>query len=224
MMKVSNVLKPIVQFLIACCLLLNLSCSSKNRLEGYLYYRLNTNPTTLDPALIVDVTGGLIAAKIFNGLVKLGADLSIHPDIAKDWSVSADGLTYIFRLRKSIYFSNRREVKAHDFKYSFNRILDPKSKSPNTWVLDKIYGADEFIKGRTKDVKGIRVIDDYTLEINLKKPFSPFLSLLTMTAAYVIPSEDAERLGPELLSHPLGTRAFLLTERLTHNEFKIERA
>jgi ABC-type oligopeptide transport system substrate-binding subunit len=59
------------------------SCSSKNRLEGYVYYRLNTNPTTLDPALIVDVTGGSIAAKLFNGLVRLGEDLSVQPDIAK---------------------------------------------------------------------------------------------------------------------------------------------
>lgn len=199
------------------------SCSSSNRLEGYLYYRLNTNPTTLDPALIVDVTGGLIAAKIFNGLVKLGEDLSIQPDIAKDWSVSADGLTYTFRLRKGIYFSNRREVKAHDFKYSFHRIMDPKSKSPNTWVLDKIFGSDEFMKGRAKDIKGIRVIDDYTLEINLKKPFSPFLSLLTMTAAYVIPFEDAERLGPDFSSHPVGTGPFVLKEWLPSREIRLEK-
>ncbi|MEW6215413.1 MAG: hypothetical protein AB1478_09490, partial [Nitrospirota bacterium] len=81
------------------------SCSSKNRLDGYIYYRLNTNPTTLDPALIVDVTGGSISAKLFNGLVRLGDDLSIQPDISKNWSISRDGLTYTFNLKHGVYFS-----------------------------------------------------------------------------------------------------------------------
>ena len=110
MMK-PKALKLATQLLISSFLLFNLSCSSQNRLEGYVYYRLNTNPTTLDPALIVDVTGGSIAAKLFNGLVRLGEDLSIQPDIAKDWSISSDGLTYTFRMKKGIYFSNKREVK-----------------------------------------------------------------------------------------------------------------
>jgi ABC-type transport system substrate-binding protein len=68
------------------------SCSSQNRLPGYIYYRLNTNPTTLDPALIVDVTGGSLSAKLFNGLVRIGDDLGIKPDIAENWSISGDGL------------------------------------------------------------------------------------------------------------------------------------
>jgi peptide/nickel transport system substrate-binding protein/oligopeptide transport system substrate-binding protein len=210
-------------FLLIFLLLILSPCSSKNRLEGYLYYRLNTNPTTLDPALIVDVTGGLIAAKLFNGLVRLGEDLSIQPDIAKDWSISTDGLTYTFRLKRGVYFSNRREVTAHDFKYSFQRILDPDSKSPNTWVLEKILGADEFMKGKAKDIKGIRVKDAHILEIRLKRPFFPFLSLLTMTAAYVVPFEEAERLGPDFSSHPGGTGPFVLKEWLPNRELKLEK-
>ena len=204
-------------------LLILTSCSSQNRLEGYLYYRLNTNPTTLDPALIVDVTGGSIAAKLFNGLVRLGEDLSIQPDIAKEWSVSRDGLTYTFRLKHGVFFSNNQEVKAYDFKYSFQRILDPKSKSPNTWILEKILGADDFMKGKSKDVKGIRLIDDYTLEIRLRRPFSPFLSLLTMSAAYVVPSQEVEKLGPDFSSHPIGTGPFVLREWLPNRELRLEK-
>ena len=67
----------------------SMSCSTGNRLEGYVYYRLNTNPTTLDPALIVDVMGGQIAAKLFNGLVRLDDGLRIAPDIADSWEVMA---------------------------------------------------------------------------------------------------------------------------------------
>ena len=199
------------------------SCSSKNRLEGYVYYRLNTNPTTLDPALIVDVTGGSIAAKLFNGLVRLGEDLSVQPDIARAWSISKDGLTYTFRLKSGVYFSNKREVKANDIKYSFKRILDPQSRSPNTWVLEKILGADEFMKGKSEDIKGINVIDDYTLEIQLRKPFSAFLHLLTMTAAYVVPFEEVERRGPDFSAHPVGTGPFVLEGWLPNRELRLEK-
>ncbi len=210
--------------LICLCLVLNLiGCSSQNRLEGYIYYRLNNNPTTLDPAFVVDVTGGLIAAKLYNGLVKIGDDLSIQPDIAKKWTISRDGLTYTFILKQGIYFSNNREVKANDFKYSFKRILEPKSKSPVTWVLEKILGADEFMDGKAVDVKGIKVIDDYTLEICLKKPFSPFLSLLTMTAAYVVPREEVGKWGPDFSGHPVGTGPFFLKEWLPNREIKLEK-
>ncbi|MEW6214557.1 MAG: ABC transporter substrate-binding protein, partial [Nitrospirota bacterium] len=112
---------------------------------------------------------------------------------------------------------------AHDFKYSFKRILDPKSKSPNTWVLEKILGAEEFMKGRAGDVKGIRVKDDYTLEIRIEKPFSPFLSLLTMSAAYVVPREEIERWGLDFSSHPVGTGPFILKEWLPNRELKLEK-
>jgi ABC-type transport system substrate-binding protein len=199
------------------------SCSSKNRLEGYVYYRLNTNPTTLDPALIVDVTGGSIAAKLFNGLVRLSDDLSVQPDIAKDWSISKDGLTYRFRLKRGVCFSNKREVKADDIKYSFKRILDPQNRSPNTWVLDKILGAEEFMKGKAVDINGLKVIDDYTLEIQLQKPFSAFLHLLTMTAAYVVPFDEVERQGADFSSHPVGTGPFVLKGWLQNQELQLEK-
>lgn len=198
-------------------------CTSKNRLEGYVYYRINVNPTTLDPALIVDVTGGSIAAKLFNGLVKIGDDLRVQPDIAEDWSVSSDGLRYTFHIRKGVLFSNNQEVKADDIVYSFTRILDTKNRSPHTWVLEKIQGAYDFMKGDTEDVKGLKVKDDYTIEVWLEKPFSPFLNLLTMTAAYIVPKKEVLRLGHKFSSHPIGTGPFVLKSWLQNQEIKLEK-
>lgn len=198
-----------------------LACSSQNRIEGYVYYRLNTNPTTLDPAFIVDVTGGAISAKLFNGLVRIGDDLSIRPDIAERWDVSKDGLTYTFYLRKGISFSHGREVRADDFKYSFERILNPEKPTPNTWVLERILGAGEFMKGNACDVIGIRVLDDFTLQIRLRKPFSPFLGLLTMTAAYVVPREVIEQKGYDFSGHPVGTGPFVIDEWMPNREIRL---
>ena len=218
-----NQVKRASFFLFVLCVLYFVSCSSQNRIEGYVSYRLNANPTTLDPALIVDVTGGSIAAKLFNGLVRTGNDLSIQPDIAEKWFVSGDGLLYTFRLKRGVLFSNGREVKAGDFRYSFERVLHPAGKSPNIWVLEKISGADDFMKGRADNIKGINVINDYTLQIRLKKPFSPFLSLLTMTAAYVVPKEEVEKRGPDFSSHPAGTGPFVLRDWLPNREVILER-
>lgn len=209
--------------LVSCSIVCITACSSQNRLQGHLYYRLNTNPTTLDPALIVDVTGGSLSAKLFNGLVRISDDLGIMPDIAENWSMSKDGLVYTFKLKRNVRFSNGREVKAGDFQYSFQRTLAPASKSPNTWVFEQLLGADDYMKGKADAVKGIIVADDYTLKIKLKKPFSPFIRLMTMTAAYVVPREEVEKWGPDFSSHPVGTGPFVMKEWLPNREIRLEK-
>jgi ABC-type transport system substrate-binding protein len=207
--------------LLSCCLLS--ACSSSDRIQGYIYYRLSYNPTTLDPAEIVDVTGGIIAAKLFNGLLMLDDNLNVIPDIAEVWSISPDGKIYTFRLKKNVYFSNKQEVKASDFKYSFKRILDPKGKSPNAWVLEKISGARSYMQGKAGDVSGLTVLNPYTLQITLEKPFSPFLNLLTMTAAYVVPEEEVRKWGKDFATHPVGSGPFMLREWRHNNSLYLER-
>ncbi|MGE5174001.1 MAG: ABC transporter substrate-binding protein [Betaproteobacteria bacterium] len=186
--------------------------SDDGLLPGYLYLRLNNNPTTLDPALITDVQGGGIAAKLFNGLVRFNENLDIVPDIAHSWKLSGDQLTYTFRLRYDVTFSNGRKVTAQDVKYSFERVLTPRTKAPLTWVLDKIEGANDVLAGKAADVSGIRVVNDHTLTIKLERPFGPFLSLLAMTSTYVVPREEVERLGQDFGTHPVGSGPYRLSE------------
>jgi peptide/nickel transport system substrate-binding protein/oligopeptide transport system substrate-binding protein len=201
-------------FLIALVCLFVATCTTTNRLPGYAHFRLNNNPTTLDPALIVDVNGGTIAAKLFNGLVRLGDDLQVAPDIAERWTVSRDGRTYRFFLKEGVLFSSGREVRAWDFKYSFERVLDPETKSSQTWIFENIAGAQKFMDGEAEDVAGIRVINKNTMEIRLDEPFSPFLGLLTMPAAYVVPMEEVLHWDEDFSSHPVGTGPYVLTEWL----------
>lgn len=192
------------------------SCSPVSRLDGYLHLRLAYNPTTLDPAFIVDVSGGSIAAKLFNGLVRLDNNLYIIPDIAERWEVSDEGTLYVFYLKRGVVFSNGREVVSSDFRNSFKRILDPKGRSPNTWVFDKILGAKAYMAGNADDITGIEAPDSHTLKIRLEKPFSPFLHLLTMTAAYVVPHEAYSSPENDFAFHPVGTGPFVL-ERWRQN-------
>ena len=199
-------------FVLGLALIPGLSCSPQNRPKGQAIYRLNADPTTLDPAYIVDVTGGAIAAKLFNGLVRLDPELRVIPDIARTWEIQDGGGTYVFHLRDDVSFSNGRVVTAEDFRYSFERLLSPKGRSPNTWVLDKMLGAKAYIQGSADHIRGVEVLDPHTLRIRLERPFAPFLQLLTMTAAFVVPRETVERLGSDFAVHPLGTGPFVLTE------------
>ncbi len=186
--------------------------SDDGRLPGVLYLRLSSNPTTLDPALITDVIGGGIAAKLFNGLVRFNENLDLVPDIAQSWSLSSDQLTYTFHLRKDIRFSNGRTITAEDVRYSFERVLTPGTKAPLTWVLDKIEGANDFLAGKATQVTGITVKDAQTIVLRLHRPFGPFLSLLAMTTASVVPREEVERLGQDFGSSPVGSGPFVVSD------------
>lgn len=182
------------------------------RLRNHLYLRLNNNPTTLDPALITDVQGGTIAAKIFNGLVRFNENLDIVPDIALSWKLSEDQLAYTFRLRRDVRFSNGRRITAKDIQYSFERVLTPGTRAPLTWVLDKIEGANDVTAGKAQSISGIHIVNDHTITLKLKKPFGPFLSLMAMTTAYVVPREEVERLGQDFGTHPVGSGPYVLAE------------
>ena len=201
-------------FLLSLFLVAPAGCTRQGdgRLPGHLHLRLIANPTTLDPALIVDVMGASIAAKVFNGLVRFNDRLDIVPDIASSWTISPDGRTYTFRLRKDAAFSNGRRVTAGDFRYSFERVLLPRTRAPITWVLERISGARDVIAGKTAHAAGIRVIDDHTLELRLDRPFGPFLSLLGMSTAYVVPAEEVEAAGADFGSRPVGSGPFILAE------------
>jgi len=197
------------------------SCSSRpEKSSDLVRYRIDSDPTTLDPAYIVDVTGATIAAKLFNGLVRLDAEMNVVGDIARAWRISPDGRTYGFTLRDDVYFNNNNQkVTARDFEYSFKRILDPATHSPNTWVLNRIDGAEDFSSGRSAILRGLKVIDDVTLEITLSAPFAPFLKLLTMSPGCVVSRGESGRSpGVSGVSGiPGGTGPFTV-EKWTHSD------
>jgi peptide/nickel transport system substrate-binding protein/oligopeptide transport system substrate-binding protein len=81
-----------------------------------------------------------------------------------------------------------------------------------TWVLDKIEGSNDFLNGKAASLSGIRIINDHTVALKLEKPFGPFLSLLAMTTAYIVPREEVERLGQDFGTHPVGSGPYMLNE------------
>jgi len=204
--------------LIALLSVLSLSCGRVQRDYSTLELSLTQDPTSLDPSMIVDVSGGSVAAKLFNGLVKLDKHMNVVPDIALDWQSSEDGRTYTFTLRQDVRFHNGRLLTARDVKYSFERVLSPTSGSRRKWLFEPISGAPGFIEGRTEEVAGIAVVDDHTVRIALERPLAVFLGFLAMPNAYIVPREEVERWGKDFSDHVIGTGPFMLGE-WRHDEF-----
>jgi peptide/nickel transport system substrate-binding protein len=98
-----------------------------------------------------------------------------------------------------------RSVQAADFVYSFKRLLDAKTASPGGWIFrGKVL---EDSKGNISDTCFVAA-NDSTLRIHLKEPFIPFLSILTMPYAFVVPHEAVEKYGKDFREHPVGTGPF----------------
>jgi len=176
---------------------------------GGTYRRpLANDPSTLDPVKLVDQYTVSVAKQIFDGLVEFDSHLNVMPGLAQSWSASRDGLEWSFNLHQGVQFHSGREMNADDVVYSLSRLLDPTVGAPRSNVLEKVKGAAEFQAGTTKSVDGIRAIDRYTVQILLSEPFPPFISILGMGDASIVPREEAQRLGAGFATAPVGTGPF----------------
>lgn len=181
------------------------------------------DPITLDPAVSGEMVSHEYIVQIFSGLVRLDDNLEPAPDIARKWEISDDGRTYTFYLRKDVKFHNGRQVKAQDFKYSLERACDPDTGSLTAATyLGDIVGVKEVLAGKAKEISGIKVIDDYTLQITIDAPKSYFLSKLTYPTAFVVDKENLAS-GREWWRHPNGTGPFKLKEWEENNLLILER-
>jgi ABC-type transport system substrate-binding protein len=169
--------------------------------------------TSLDPAFTRNQANIWASSQLYNGLLELDSTLQPAPALARRYAISPDGRTYTFWLRRSVRFHDSevfaggrgREVRASDFVYSFKRLLDAKTASPGGWIFrGKVL---EDSKGDINDTCFVAV-NDSTLRIHLKEPFIPFLSILTMPYAFVVPHEVVAKYGKDFGQHPVGTGPF----------------
>ena len=169
--------------------------------------------SSLDPAFARNQANTWAVSQLYNGLMELDSTLLPVPALARRYTISPDGRTYIFVLRKGVRFHGSevfaggkgREVQAPDFVYSFKRILDPGTASSGGWIFrGKVL---EKPDGSISDTAFVAA-NDSTLRIHLKEPFIPFLGILTMPYAYVVPHEAVEKYGKDFREHPVGTGPF----------------
>ena len=141
-----------------------------------------------------------IADNIYSRLVKItkkgDGSAAITPDIAESWDVSADGKEYTFHLREDVLFSNGQEFEADDVLYTIDRMLDPETGALSNEAAEYILGAYDVMLKDKKSVEniGVYIIDKYTVKIELREAWAPFLASLCQ-ASWSIYNRDAETAG-----------------------------
>ncbi len=186
-----------------------------------------------DPVKAGDFTTALAVSRIYEGLLQyayLERPYRLEPLLAAQMPVvSADGLSYVFTIRRGIYFQDDpcftnaagkgRELTAEDFVYSILRVADRKNASTGYWAFqDRIVGLDEFRAASagagatdySQSVPGLRATGSHTLTIILKLPYPQILWVLTMPYACAVPREAVEYYGREFVNHPVGSGPFVL--------------
>lgn len=184
-----------------------------NRWEG-------DEPSTLDPHHTTGVWESAINRDLFSGLVTDAADAAIIPGAAQNWEVSKDALTYTFHLRKDGKWSDGTPLTAHDFVYSFQRILNPVTAARYANILYNIKNAEAVNSGKLQDLDklGVKAIDDYTLQIRLEAPTPYFLAQLKHHTAYPVPKHVVEKFGKKWVApeHIVCNGPYMLKEWKSH--------
>jgi len=163
-------------------------------------------PTTLDPAKW-HFGPDSVMGDLFSGLVKLDTSLQVIPDLAENWTVSPDGRVYTFELRQDVTFHNGKQFTAQDVKYSWERACDPSTESDTVETyLGDIQGVAQVISGDMKDISGVKVLNDFTLEVTLDEPKAYFPYKLAYVTSWIVDSETID----EIENAPNGTGPFKL--------------
>ena len=208
------------------------SCTKKRDLDSkVLNLAVSAKIKGMDPIYANDLYSSNEVARVYEGLLEyhyLKRPYELVPNLAEAMpTVSEDGLTYTFKLRKGVLFQDDvafaggkgRELTATDVVYSIKRLADPKLQSLGWWILDgKIRGLNEWRKkyagektvNYSEAIEGLQATDARTVVFKLNKPFPQFLYSLAMPFTYVVAKEVVDHYGKEFLNHPVGTGPFVL--------------
>ncbi len=182
------------------------------------------DPPTLDPATTSDTTSAGYIVEIYSGLVGFNKDLKVVPDLAEKWDVTNGGKTYTFTLRKDAKFHDGRPVTAQDVKYSLERAADPKTRSTvSPLYLGDIVGFADKYTGKQNEISGVKVIDNYTLQIDITEPVTYFLAKLTHPTSYVVDKFNVESGEQPWYLKPNGTGPFKLAEWVQGQQIILEK-
>lgn len=163
---------------------------------GSIVYGTDREPTCLDPHSLGDMPQTYVARQYLDSLVSMRPDGSVVPWLADAWEVSDDGLVYTFRLRRGVRFTDGEPFDAAAVRANFDQILDPATQSTTDLVYLKSY------------YRTTNVVDEHTVQIVLRRPYSPLLQALSQ-AFFGIESPKAMARGLKVnCQSPVGTGPF----------------
>ena len=166
-------------------------------------YVYAVDPASLDYSIATRTSTTDVIGNVIDGLMENDKYGNVVPSLAEDWSVSKDGLTYTYKLRKGVkwYTSEGEEyaeVTAHDFVTGLKHVADGKSDGVSL-IQNSIKGLDAYMTGETNDFStvGVKALDDYTVEYTLNKPESFWNSKVTTATMLPVNEEFLKASGKD---------------------------
>ncbi|WP_198666079.1 ABC transporter substrate-binding protein [Tropicimonas sp. IMCC34043] len=191
---------------------------------GSMIVTYKDDVSTLDPAIGYDWQNWSMIKSLFDGLMDYEPGTTIlKKDLAEDYTISDDGMTFTFKLRPGVKFHNGRELTAEDVKYSLDRVTNPETQSPGAGFFGSIEGYDAMASGEATSLSGVTVIDPYTVEIKLSRPDATFLHVMAINFSSIVPKEEVEKWGLDFGKHPVGSGAFKLSDWTLGQSLTFER-
>ncbi len=191
-------MKKILFVLMSVFMFFSCGTSNTNSNENVITYNLEHEGISLDPQILTDSSGMNIHGLVSEGLTYTLASGKVKPALAESWEVSEDGLTWTFKLRDNIKWSNGEEITADDFVFGWERALDPNTASEYSYILFPIKNAEKYTLGEVKfDEVGVKALDDKTLEVKLENVTSYFDSLVSFVTYMPANRKFVEEKGAE---------------------------
>jgi peptide/nickel transport system substrate-binding protein len=175
---------------------------------GTLTFALATSPDTLDPGASGFAVAHRVIRNIFDSLVYLDTDGTIKPWLAVSWTKSDDGKTYTFKLRDDVKFHDGTPFNAQAVKANFDRVV-ANGRGQSVSLLGPYESST--------------VIDEYTIEIKLSRPFEPFLSGLSSAFLGISSPTAIEKYGDQYSKNPVGSGPFKFVKWSENDRVELER-
>ncbi|MBP7846809.1 MAG: peptide ABC transporter substrate-binding protein [Burkholderiales bacterium] len=178
---------------------------------------------TTDPQKVNDQYAYRVLNDSFEGLLDLNQSNQPIPGMAIEWKVSADKLVYTFNLRHDLKFSDGSPIRAKDFVYSWQRLVDPNTAAAYAFILQNLQNAPAIMTGKaTPNQLGIKALDDYTLEVNLSQADPAFLNKAALIVTTALESAVINKFADQWSDpkHIVTTGAYKLDSRIVNGTIK----
>ena len=154
--------------------------------DNFFRVNLGTEPPSMDWSLATDHVSFNVITNLMVGLTEFDKELKPAPVIAKSWEYRDGGKKIVFNLRDDVTWSDGTKVTAQDFEYSWKRLLNPKTGSEYAYILYDIVNAAEYNEGKIAEAAsvGVRAVEEFKLEVELRHPVSYFLAITTFEVTF----------------------------------------
>ena len=184
---------------------------------GNLRYAYGLSVSTLDTHYSKELADRDVYYALYSNLVQYGTDFSINPELAKSWTVSADGKAITFNLQQGVKFHNGEDFNASAVKWNFDRLL--RTDDPV-----RLHSTAAFA------LESVSVVDNDTVTFNMKFPYRPLLSDLGERPGFLLAPNAVEELGGgyaadggDFTRAGVGTGAFQFVEWIPSRHLILER-